>query len=77
MNIDGSIRELGTVDIEALREAILAQDEAAWRENAQRQEEFEVHRQTESIVLVFCDGDYPSLEVSKHPGWDRLASVAI
>ncbi len=77
MNIDSSIRELGSIDIEALREAILAQEPAAWRENEQRQEEFEVHRQTESIVLVFCEGDYPELEVAKHSGWDRLAPLAL
>ena len=35
--------------------AILAQDEAAWNENVQRQRDYEVHEQTRSIVLLFAE----------------------
>lgn len=78
MDIDRAVRELGTVDIDVLRQAILAQDEAAWREEEVRQESYEVHRQTRSIVLVFTDGNgWPEIEVRKQPGWDRLAAVAV
>jgi hypothetical protein len=55
MNIDTALRELGPVDMTALRDVILAQDELAWREDSTRQEQFEVHRATESIVMVFVD----------------------
>jgi hypothetical protein len=78
MNIDTPLRELGTVDATALRGAILAQDELAWQEDRYRQQEFEVHRQTESIVVLFLDLEkWPQLEVSKEPGWNRLADVAV
>ena len=53
MNIDTPLRELGPVDSTALREAILAQDDIAWKEEKLRQEEFEVHYNTESIVMIF------------------------
>jgi hypothetical protein len=77
MNIEGLVRELGTVDSAALIQAVLAQEDAAWNEDNYRQETYEVHRQTESIVLVFVDmDDWPKFEVRKEPGWDRLAAVA-
>jgi Aspartyl/Asparaginyl beta-hydroxylase len=78
VDIGQPVRELGPVDIDALRQKILAQDDAAWHEEQVRQESYEVHRQTESIVLVFTDGHgWPEIEVRKEPGWDRLADVAI
>jgi hypothetical protein len=37
-----------------------------------------VHEQTRSIILLFAKvDDWPALEVSKQPGWDRLAEVAV
>ncbi len=40
----------------------------------QRQKDYEVHEQTRSIVLLFAEvSDWPAIEVSKQPGWDRLA----
>jgi hypothetical protein len=76
MNIDTPLRELGKVDIQALQEAILAQEEEAWLEQTHRQQAYDVHYNTQSIVLVFCDG-WPDVTVSKEPGWDRLADVAV
>jgi len=77
MDIDQPLRELGTVNSAALADAILAQDEMAWREDSFRQEEFDVHRQTESILVLFLDiKQWPELAVSREPGWDRLADVA-
>jgi len=78
MDIDVPIRSFGKVGMEALAPPSLAQDEAAWNENEQRQKDYEVHEQTRSIVLLFADvEDWPAIEVSKQPGWDRLASVAV
>ena len=78
MNIDVPLRCLGPVPMEALRDAILAQDEAAWFEQEQRQQDYEVHSETRSIVLLFTDGAaWPVVEVTKQPGWDRLAGVAV
>jgi hypothetical protein len=78
MNIDTPLRELGPVDTTELRDLILAQDELAWKEDLYRQEEFDVHRQTESIVMLFVDLDeWPQVNVAREPGWDRLQSVAL
>ena len=65
MNIDVPLRELGPVNYEALSEKILSLNDEAWNENSSRQEEFEVHRATESIVMVFVDLDqWPEIEVT-------------
>ncbi len=78
MDIGTPLRELGEFDSAALRDAILSQEEAAWNEDQYRQDQYEVHRQTESIVLAFTNGaDWPNSEVRKEPGWDRLADVAM
>ncbi|MCH8060718.1 MAG: hypothetical protein IIA11_09700 [Proteobacteria bacterium] len=78
MNIDTTLRELGPVDCTALRDAILAQDDAAWKEDKYRQEEFEVHHDTKSIVLVFVDIErWPEIVVSQEPGRPRLSDVAL
>ena len=78
MDIGVPIRNFGKVEAEPLAAAILAQDEAAWNENVQRQRDYEVHEQTRSIVLLFAEvKDWPSVEVSKEPGWDRLSATAV
>lgn len=78
MDIGVPIRSFGKVDMEALGAAILAQDEAAWNENVQRQKDYEVHEQTRSIVLLFAEvSEWPACEVSKQPGWNRLADFAV
>ena len=78
MDIETPIRELGPVDSAALVEAILAQNEIAWHEEEHRQQAYDVHRQTESIVLVFANLEvWPEIEIRKEPGWDRLADLAV
>jgi hypothetical protein len=77
MDIGKPLRELGDVDVEALREAVLAQDESAWLENEHRQQAYDVHHNTQSIVMVFCDGEWPEVTVSRESGWDRLAAEAV
>ena len=77
MNIDVPLRDLGEVDSRALQQAVLSLDDKAWRDQQYRQETYEVHRQTESIVMVFTDGSgWPSIEVRKETGWDWLAETA-
>lgn len=77
MNIDVPLKELGNVDATALSNAILAVDQATWIANVNRQNDYEVHRQTQSIVLVFCDGPMDNLQVSKQDGWDSLFEAAV
>lgn len=78
MNIDTPLRELGGFDSTALRDAILAQGDEAWNEDNYRQEQFEVHHATQSIVMLFVDLErWPELIVSQEPGWPRLAQTAL
>ena len=78
MNIDQPIRELGPVDSGSLARAILSADEQAWLEEEHRQNAYEVHRDTESIILVFAEvSDWPELVVKKQNGWDRLVEHAV
>jgi len=77
MNIDQPLKKLGEVDAQPLIDAVLALGDATWLETVNRQNEYEVHRQTRSVVLVFCDGPMDKLEVSKQAGWDLLADAAI
>lgn len=55
MDIDVEQRCLGEVDVQALSDRILAQDAAAWTEQAIRQQTYEVHKDTESIVSTASD----------------------
>jgi hypothetical protein len=77
MDIEQPLRHLGAVDIAALRAAVLAQEEEAWRTQEHRQNNYEVHKQTQSLVLVFCDGQMGDLRVTKEPGWEPLAAHAV
>ena len=75
MDIGEPLKRLGPVDSAALRDAVLAQSEEAWRAQEHRQNNYEVHKQTRSLVLVFCDGSQP-MTVTKEPAWDALAEFA-
>jgi len=77
MDIETPLRELGPVDASALAGAILGQGQEAWREELHRQKSYDVHQDTESIVMVFTVlDDWPTITIKKEPGWDRLVDVA-
>ncbi len=77
MDIEVDQRCLGDIDTQPLREAILAQEQSAWTEQLIRQQTYEVHRDTESIVMLFCDESWPEGQIYREAGWDRLAEVAM
>jgi hypothetical protein len=78
LDIGEPLRELGPIDSNALRDAIMSLDESVWGDNTSRQEEFEVHRSTESVVMVFVDLDrWPLIEVTKEAGWNSLSHTAL
>lgn len=77
MDIEVPQRCLGSVDIEALKERILAQEPEAWQEQLIRQQTYEVHKDTESIVMLFCDESWPAGEIYRESGWVRLSDVAL
>ena len=75
MKLDCKLKELGPVDYGPLKAAVLAAGPEAWLEDQMRQKSYEVHTQTQSIVLLFCDG-WPQMEVTRRAGWDRFAHLA-
>ena len=77
MDIGVLWRSLGAVDSAALADRVLALPAEAWREFDFRQRAYDVHHDTQSIVLLFCDESWPQVTVSKQPGWDRLADLAV
>ena len=84
MDIEGSLRELGPVDSNALIEAVLSQDENAWQANQYRQQAYEVHTHTESLVLVFCEylpkalfHSRPLERCCRYAGMLRLAEIVM
>lgn len=77
MDIEVPQRCLGSVKIEALKERILAQEPEAWQEQLIRQRTYEVHKDTESIVMLFCDESWPDGDIYREAGWVRLADVAL
>ena len=77
MDIDTPLKPLGDIDAGPLSQAVLGLDEATWQKNEERQNKYEVHRHTRSIVLVFCDGPMNDLVVSKENGWNLLSETAV
>ena len=76
MDIGTPLRDLGEIDAKPLIDKILSLEDASWNENLQRQETFDVHKKTSSLVMIFCDG-WPELVVSKEKAWDHLAEAAV
>ncbi len=77
MDFDQDQRLLGSIDTSALSARILEQEPAAWIEQRIRQQTYEVHKDTESIVMLFCDEGWPDGEIFRETGWERLADVAM
>ena len=74
---NGSVRDLGAVPSAPLRTAVGRLPPAAWREDASRQAAFDVHRDTQSVVILFVDVEpWPRLVVRRAPGSARLGAVA-
>ena len=76
MEFDGTLKELGEVDAGPLIDRVLGMDEASWHANEYRQNAYDVHYQTESLVMVFCDG-WPEMTVTKESAWEDLQDVAV
>ena len=78
MNFDGLLRDLGVVRHAPLRGEVLALDADTWHENLVRQESFDVHSQTESVVLLFIEIDeWPRIVVKREAGWKHLGEAAM
>ena len=76
MQIDTAIRPLGFVDSSRLIERVLATEERAWYTDNRRQDDYEVHAQTQSIILVFFTG-WPEVHVTHAHAWDAFNDVTM
>jgi len=77
MDIGQPVRDLGDIDISALSGAVLGLEDADWLLNQYRQGRYEVHRQTQSVVMLFTDGaGWPDIEVVRESGWSLIADAA-
>ena len=64
--------------MDALRAAIGALQREAWLDNQQRQQDYDVHRRTESVVMIFTSGDgWPDITVTREAGWELLQESAV
>ena len=77
MDFGDDQRCLGPVNAQELSARILSQEPSAWEEQALRQQVYEVHKDTESIVMLFCDESWPDGEIYREAGWEALADVAM
>ena len=77
MDIATLWRSLGPVASQPLAARAATLPEEAWREFDFRQRAYDVHHDTHSVVLLFCDEAWPDVTISKQPGWDRLADLAV
>lgn len=76
MKLDSPLKTLGPVDYQPLKQAVANLPAEAWLEGQGRQNHYDVHRQTESVVLVWCE-EQPAIPTYEGKGWPRLANVAV
>lgn len=76
MDIVAPWRSLGPVDAGPLAARVAGLPAEAWSEFGFRQRAYDVHHDTSSVVLLFCDEAWPEVNVTRQPGWDRLADLA-
>ena len=76
MLIDTPIRPLGQVDCRRLIERVKTTDESAWYRDNRRQDDYEVHVETQSIILVFFTG-WPAIQVSHASGWQEFGDLVM
>lgn len=77
MKIDSPLRELGTVDSGALIAAIAKAGAKDWEANKHRQQTYDAHHSTQSLVMLFSETkDWPHITVNREAGWDILAETA-
>ena len=75
MKLSTRVRTLGSVDHLPLKTAVRNVAPEVWHEDALRQKAYEVHRQTQSIILLFADG-WPRIKVTPRSGWQYFSREA-
>lgn len=69
---------IGRVDCELIVHKLNNTTEKEWEEDRYRQIAFSnVHSETQSIVLIFCQGSWPNIKISRRAGWSRFGDDAL
>ena len=66
MNFAGNFVHIGNIEIAALKQRVLELPEQQWRGEAFRQQRYEVHRDTQTVPLVF-DPDFRHTHPTRLP----------
>ncbi|GMG86144.1 aspartyl/asparaginyl beta-hydroxylase domain-containing protein [Biformimicrobium ophioploci] len=78
MEFDAPFRVLEQREVNALHESISAATQSEWDANRLRQSTFDVHYQTQSLVMLFIScNQWPEAEIYREDGWDRLSQAAL
>lgn len=78
MRFDTHVRRLGRIKTaDALASAISTLPDEVWHEDETRQKKFAVHRQTQSLILLFCENTWPDIQVEMRPAWNLLQNYAV
>jgi hypothetical protein len=66
--LKGQVNPLGHVDVAAIRERLSSKTREDWLENSLRQQQFKVHKDTESLVLKWSanNGTDTPVETTRH-----------
>jgi hypothetical protein len=76
MLIHEATSPLGQFDCSALATRLAALDETVWHQDDRRQQDYDVHAQTQSLIVMFCSG-WPDIVVTRASGYDLLGDVAL
>jgi len=66
---------LGPVDHQPLKDAVTGLAADVWLEDKIRQQSFEQHKQTQSVVMLFSS-TWPDPAVEKRSGWEHFSAPA-
>ena len=74
MNFQGSFSRIGTIDIAPIKDLVLQLTQEHWGQQSTREKRYEVHKNTQSIGLVF-DEDFRHMNPTVHPAYELFAPV--
>ena len=78
MDIAETLRHLGPIDVDSLVARLDSLDDEDWLAHQKRQNEYYVHHQTESVVLLFLDSDdWPTVTITREDGWEKLSDIVV
>lgn len=74
MNFQGSFKHIGHADIGSIKDLVVQLTDEHWAGSDTRQQRYEVHKDTQSIPLVF-DEDFRHSNPTVHPAYELFGPV--